>query len=94
MAKIQFKGKATKLWISDDQFIMEVKIPKLTRNHCDMSAFRDHGKYRSYANSVLFEGMINGEIKKLYPAGYVRLNKLTDNTTISEGYLTQVTIEI
>lgn len=96
MANVTFKAKAGKLLVDGVQ-VDTFKIPAITRNHCDMPAFRHHPtdkRLNSVANSDLFLGLVNGMIKQFYPSGYIRANKLQDNTTIQPGYLATVTINL
>lgn len=93
MAKITFKAKAGILH-RDSETVTEYKIPKLSRNHCDMEAFRRHPKYGGLANSDLFVGLINNLVRKLYPTGYIRTDDLADGTSIKSGYLSTITIEV
>ena len=93
MAKITFKAKAGILH-RDSTTVVEYKIPRLSRNHCDMEAFRRHPKYGYLANSDLFVNLVNNLARKLYPTGYIRVDNLTDGTTIKSGYLSTITIEV
>lgn len=93
MAKVIFKTKAQVLH-DGDQTVRMFNIPKITRSHCDMHAFRTQAPFSNYANSDLFLGLINRELKKLYPSGYIRSDRLTSNTEIKPGFLTQVSIEL
>lgn len=66
MARITFKAKSKPCSNVDGSDVHEyINIPKLTRSHCDMAAFRQHSKYGGYANSDMFIGMlshIRGEV--------------------------------
>ena len=92
--KITFKTKPVErqAFISNgDYSVYQVyNIPKITRNHCDMNAARRHNKYGMYANSDLFERMIQGAVKAKYGTFI-----LCDKATVKEsGFLHTVEIEL
>uniref|UniRef100_UPI00195314A5 hypothetical protein n=1 Tax=Klebsiella pneumoniae TaxID=573 RepID=UPI00195314A5 len=65
------------------------------RTHCDMSAFRRHPRYRSYANSDLFPGMLARIAHEAAPNAYLRLDRLPDNVVVDRsGFLALVTITV
>lgn len=92
MAIIKFKTKARKLWISETDSVTEYQIPKLTRSHCDMRLWRTHPKFGGLANSDLFIGLINSLVKKTYPTGWIREDRLADNTQIKPGFLAEISL--
>ena len=95
MALLQFKTKGEKVWLTDTTFQTRFAIPKtLNSKHCDMAAFRQHPKYGDYANSVFFPSMLKRAIDLLYPKGYVTNENKTENTTIKDGFLTVISIEL
>lgn len=96
MAKITFKRKVEKIYNYDDTLAYEgFNIPRITRNHCDMNAFRQHKRYGAYANSDLFEGMINRAVKQLL-GDYIKISDpLPEGVTIdATGFLVVVTINV
>ena len=95
MAKISFKAKIQTVYNMDDTVAYHcIKVPELTRSHCDMDAFRRHPKYRSYANSDLFPGMLR-RIRKDKFGETIRLDKLPDGVTVdTSGFLAVVSISV
>lgn len=100
MARISFKAKARPVYNDDDTVAyMTVAVPTLTRSHCDMSAFRQHPKFGSYANSDLFPGML-AKIRRERITGspyrdYVRLDQLPDGVAVdTSGFLAVVSIDV
>jgi hypothetical protein len=92
-ATIEFKTKIQKATWSDFDYIT---IPKLTKSHCNMSEFRQHKKYGSYANSNMFEGML-ARIKRelLGDSNMLRLDQLPNNVAINtNGFFATITIKI
>lgn len=96
MATIQFKGKIEHLTYFDDTpAYSRIKIPKLERRHCDMTAFRQHHKYGSYANSDLFPGMLARIKADTFGSDYLRLDRIPDNVTVdTSGFLAKVSFEV
>ena len=95
MAKISFKAKIQTVYNMDDTVAYHcIKVPELTRKHCDMDAFRQHPKYGSYANSDLFPGMLR-RIRKDKFGETIRLDKLPDGVTVdTSGFLAVVSISV
>ena len=98
MATIKFKAKVQKvLWADSKQIAyLFVKIPKLTRAHCDMPSFRQHPKYRNFANSDLFPSML-ARIKHDVGGtrGEIQLDRLRPGVSVDQsGFLAEVTIEV
>lgn len=82
MASITFKAK-----VSDRR----IKVPKLTRAHCDMAAFRTHPKFGAFANSDLFQSVL----ARAVPLKFINLDSIPDNVTVdASGFLANVTIEV
>lgn len=95
MARISFKAKTQEIQdLRDKTWRSSVRVPRIKKSHCDMEAFRRHKRYRAYANSDLFEGMINGYVKRLFPDGWVRLDELPPGVEVFAGFLVTVNIEI
>lgn len=97
MAKVTFKAKAETIRYADDSLAWrQIKVPKLGRKHCDMSAFRSHPKIGSFANSDMFPAILARHVKALGISERIRLDQpLPEGVTIDEsGFLAVVTIEI
>jgi len=104
MAQIKFKAKVQKVQrISRPDgdkiefvYVEILKIPTLTRSHCDMAAFRRHPKYTHFANSDFFPGML-ARIKqdKGGTLGELKLDQLPAGVSVdTSGFLAEVTIEV
>ena len=95
MAKISFKAKIHTVYTVDDAVAYHcIKVPELTRKHCDMDAFRRHPKYGSYANSDLFPGMLR-RIRKDKLGDIIRLDKVPDGVTVdTSGFLAVVSVSV
>lgn len=95
MATVTFKARPEKIYNMDDTLAYErIKVPALTRSHCDMPAFRKHPKFGGWANSDLFLGMLNKQVRAL-TGNHIRLGAAPAGVTLdSSGFLTAVTIEL
>lgn len=92
---VTFKTKPVRYQdLGDLQYYDYIKIPKITRNHCNMAAFRTSKRFGGYANSDLFPAMINGAVKKIIPKGKFRTDQTPEGVTIEPGYLSTVTITL
>ena len=91
---IQFKAKIETVYNNDDSIAWRcVKVPKLTKKHCDMNYFRKHEKFGPYANSDLFENLLSRQTKHI--GQYIRLDRIPDGVTVNDsGFLAVVTINI
>lgn len=68
-----------------------VDVPALKRSHYDMSAFRTHPRFGSYANSDLFPSML----KRAVPYKRIRLDQIPEGVTVdTSGFLALVTITL
>lgn len=97
MAGIQFKGKVREMRCADNSLAYRyVAIPELGRQHCDMAAFRSHPKYRDYANSDLFHGILARIKAKVFgPSNRLKLNAIPDGVDVDEsGFLAVVTLDV
>ena len=95
MAAISFKAKVETIYNPDDSIAWRhIKVPALTRNHCDMAYFRQHPKFGSYANSDLFLGLLKRQTKHI--GNYIRLDReLPEGVTVdTSGFLARVDIQI
>ena len=97
MATIQFKTKIHSLDYVDGTFAYKyIKVPELTRSHCDMDSFRRHPKYCDFVNSDLFKNILT-KIRRdrVNLDGWIRLDKLPEGVSIdTKGFLAVVTIEV
>lgn len=93
-ATIQFKAKVQTVYNMDDTVAWQfVKVPKLTRSHCDMPSFRSHPKFGGLANSDLFPNLISGQLKLHNIKEDIRLDRIPECVTIdTSGFLAVVTI--
>lgn len=91
---ITFKAKVRKVYNHDDTLAYQyVPVPKITRNHCDMHAFRTSKRFGSYANSDLFLGMLARYLRERQIPKELRLDQLPDGVTVDDsGFLAVVTI--
>ncbi len=95
MAKISFKAKSEPFQYADEPEprYFRVKVPVLTRSHCDMEAFRKHPKYGSYANSDLFPAML-ARIRSEKLGNYINLSDIPSGVTVAQGYLVTISIDV
>lgn len=97
MATITFKAKAVPCGNHDgSDRHLRVRVPTLTRKHCDMAAFRKDARYSMYANSDLFPGMLRRiRDRVVYKGGNdLRLDALPPGVRAeTTGFLVQVSIE-
>jgi hypothetical protein len=96
MPAITFKAKVQTVFNMDEtEAFRYVKVPAITRSHCDMHAFRTHAKYGSYANSDLFPSLLKRALGDIAKRGMIRLDAIPENCKVdTSGFLAQVTIEI
>lgn len=92
-ATITFKVKPVIL----DDGTVAVPVPKkFKKSYCDMNAFRSHPKYGSYANSVLFEGILARIRRDNFGIrdGF-KMSDKPDNVKVSEGnFLWEVEVRV
>jgi hypothetical protein len=101
MSTVKFKAKVLNVEHLDG-VRTEVKIPHLTRKHCNMDYFRNNSpRFSGYANSTFFEGMLSAAVKEMAPCtswGELRplnINALPDGFTVdTSGFLAVVTIDL
>lgn len=96
MASVTFKAKIDDIHFADGSLAYRMlKVPALKRNHCDMSAFRSHRKFGSYANSDLFPAMLARAVKDAGVGAVIKLNSVPPCVTIdASGFLASVTIDL
>lgn len=97
MPIIAFKAKRQRVMNADgtDGYTF-VQIPKITRAHCDMAAFRAHPKFGGYANSDLFPSIIKRALHRHGIGQVIRSDRpLPDGVTVDDsGFLTVVRIQV
>lgn len=97
MAQITFRAKPEKIVNFDDSLAYErIKIPAITRSHCDMDSFRRHATFGAYANSDLFSNLIRRQFEIHKIPAYIRLDRdLPACVTVDRsGFLAVVTITL
>lgn len=96
MSKIQFKAKVESIYDGDTVAYNRIKIPELSRNHCDMQSFRQHGKYGAYANSDLFCGILRRIKAEIFSGrDYLRLDAVPATVAVdTSGFLAQVSFDV
>ena len=102
MARIQFKSKPKRMLkagpIDGPQELdyLYIDVPELTRQHCDMGAFRIHPKYGPYANSDLFPGMLRRIRESTFgTSGRLNLNAVPAGVSVdTSGFLAIVTMDV
>ena len=95
MVRISFKAKVETVFNMDgSEAYSRIKVPELTRHHCDMNAMRQHPKFRSYANSDLFPSLLR-RLRKDRLGDYVRLDNLPADINVdTSGFLAEVTLDV
>lgn len=96
MATITFKAKCRAVYNMDDTVAFHIiDVPKLTRAHCDMPAFRKHPKYSGLVNSDLFPNVLSHIKRDVAPHGWIKLEAPPASVQIdTSGFLAVVTIEV
>lgn len=84
MARVSFKAKVQN---------GRIKVPKLTRAHCDMNAMRAHPQLGAYANSDLFEGILHKRTRMI--GTHINLESIPHFVTVdASGFLAVVSFEV
>jgi hypothetical protein len=94
---ITFKAKPVELFNPDGELVTHmVKIPELTRSHCNAAAFRTHPRWRGLANSDLLPAVL----RRLRGAAFgrhtewLRFDQVPPGVTVdSSGFLAVVSID-
>lgn len=96
MPNIEFKAKVNRVYNHDDTLAWRyVKVPAITRSHCDMPAFRSHTRFGGLANSDLFPAILKRALAALAVKETIRLDQVPAGVTIDEsGFLARVTIAV
>ena len=76
--------------------VSRIKVPALTRGHCDMQSFRIHPKHGGLSNSDFFLSALARIRRDLTGGtGYFRLDALPEGVTVEdEGFMSLVRIEL
>jgi hypothetical protein len=94
---IEFKCKAQERQIIVDgtfKTAICVRVPDITKMHCDMNAFRNSKKFGSWANSDLFTAIVKRELRNLDIGKFIDIDNLPDYISIKPGFLTVTTIDL
>lgn len=97
MARIEFRGKLETMEYVDGTVAWTgVRIPTLTRRHCDMNAMRQHPKYGGYANSDLFPAMLARIKNEVFgTASVLKMDAIPARVAVdTSGFLCRVTFEV
>lgn len=96
MARIEFKGKLNEVHNPDGSFAwLYVKVPAITRSHCDMHAFRTHARIGGLANSDLFPAVLKRHLAAMNVKDVIRLDAIPEGVDVDcSGFLAKVTINI
>ena len=95
MATIQFRGRVEQVYTMEDEpAFRRIKVPELTRKHCDMAAFRRHPRFGGLANSDLFPGIL-ARIRREKLGEYIRLDRVPDGVQVDDsGFLAVVRVDV
>lgn len=95
MATIQFRGKIEQAYTMEGEpAFQQIKVPELTRKHCDMAAFRTHPRFGGLANSDLFPGIL-ARIRREKLGDYIRLDRVPDGVQVDDsGFLAVVRVDV
>lgn len=95
MARIQFRAKVETVFNMDDTVAFQrIRVPTLTRSHCDMAAFRRHAKLGGLANSDLFKNALS-KIRMDRLGEYIRLDRIPNGVAVDmSGFLASVSFEV
>lgn len=92
--KVTFKTKPVErqafLPNGDTKIYQVYNIPKIKRCHCDMNAARNHPRYSGFANSDMFERMVQRDIAAKY-GSFIACENATAKAV---GFLHEVDINL
>lgn len=72
-----------------------VRVPKITKAHCDMTQFRQSKRFRGLANTDIFLGVLAKELRKIGIEKMLRLDDLPTEVSVdSSGFLAVVKIDL
>ncbi len=91
---ITFRSKVKPVYNMDDTLAYQyIKVPKITRLHCDMQSFLNDRRLSPYTNSNLFEGIVRRELSDRKIGSELRLDALPAGVMVDQsGFLAVVTI--
>lgn len=96
MPTITFRTKVREVLTIDGRAVAYsyVQVPKLSRSHCDMQAFRTSQTYGVLANSDLFDSVLAKIRDRITHCGRIRLDTLPKGVTVDQtGFLATITID-
>ena len=92
---IVFKTKIKDVFYADGALAYSgAPLPKKLAQYADKPAFRTSKRFGGYANSDLFENMLQREIRRLGIPPYLKIGALPGCVTIEPGFLATITIHI
>ena len=96
MAMIKFTGKVKTMYRVDNSIAYQfIKIPELSRKHCDMENFRSHKKYGMLANSDLFNSVLVGIKKEIFGGDILKLDAIPHGVSVDlSGFLAEVSFNV
>jgi len=97
MAKISFRGKIRDERYADGTSAYRyIKVPELTRSHCDIAAFRKHEKFGWLANSDLFPNALRRIRTDTFGGrDFIRLDDLPEGVSVdTSSFLAVVSFEV
>ena len=96
MPRVQFKAKVQTVYNMDNTVAYQyIKVPALTRSHCNMHDFRTDAKYGSYANSDLFTAILDRAAKAVLTRNIIRLDSIPPGVSVdTSGFLANVSFAI
>lgn len=97
MATIRFKGKVENVRNNDGTIAYQfIRVPTLTKKHCDMHAFRFHPTFGMLANSDLFSNILSRIRSDIVGNGLgLRLDRIPPNVVVdTSAFMATVAIEV
>ena len=72
-----------------------VRVPKFTKDMCDMPAFRASVKYGGVANSEIFLNKLGHIRRKMFPKGTITLGEECPGVAVEKsGSMAKVTVRV
>ena len=96
MPTVTFKAKPETIYNPDNTPAWTwVKVPKLSRSHCNMHEFRTHKRFGCLANSDMFPGILARAVKAAGVGDHIRLDQIPDAVTVdTSGFLAKISISL
>ena len=95
MLTITFTVKMKPVYFVDGSLAWEgAPLPKKLASYADRDAFRQSRRFGAYANSDLFESILQREVKRLGVSSYLKLGQLPECVTVETAFMSTVTIAI